>query len=137
MPNLAQVFARPRKASRQSRPSSLRVPPLTLRLVTWHRMSRSEPLVCSGMSGSSPQQIEKVPSALAVGGAEPGEIVVANLCADAVSTFVARTSVIHRDPVGGLQAGAQHVTRFGKELVLPGNQQAHHLPLRDVDTDRL
>jgi hypothetical protein len=50
---------------------------------------------------------------------------------------VARTSVIHRDPVGGLQAGAQHVTRFGNERVLPGDQQAHHLPLRDVDTDRL
>ena len=62
---------------------------------------------------ASTQQIEKVQSALAVGGAEPGEIVVADLCADAVSTFVARTGVIHRDPVGGLQAGAQHVTRFG------------------------
>src|SRR6266567_2546543 len=45
MPSLAQVLARPRKASRQSRPTSLRVPPLTLRLVTWQRMSFSDPLV--------------------------------------------------------------------------------------------
>jgi hypothetical protein len=32
---------------------SLRVPPLTLRRVTWARMSFSEPLVCSGISGRS------------------------------------------------------------------------------------
>src|SRR5271163_4698487 len=53
MPSLAQVLARARKASRQSRPRSLRVPPETLRLVTWQRMSFSEPLVCSGISGRS------------------------------------------------------------------------------------
>ena len=52
MPSFLQVLARPRKASRQSRPVSLRVPPLTWRLVTWQRMSFSEPLVCSGISGS-------------------------------------------------------------------------------------
>ena len=34
--------------SRQSRPPSLRVPALTLRRVTWQRISFSEPLVCSG-----------------------------------------------------------------------------------------
>ena len=45
--SLAQVLASPRKASRQSRPASLRVPPLILRLVTWQRMSFSEPLVCT------------------------------------------------------------------------------------------
>ena len=32
-------------------PDITAVPPLTLRLVTWLRMSRSEPLVCSGISG--------------------------------------------------------------------------------------
>ena len=48
---MSQVLTSDRKASRQSRPISLRVPPLTLRLVTWHRMSFSEPLVCSGISG--------------------------------------------------------------------------------------
>jgi hypothetical protein len=50
---LAHVLASPRKASRQSRPGSLRVPALTLRRVTWQRMSFSEPLVCSGISGGS------------------------------------------------------------------------------------
>src|SRR4051795_9982885 len=49
----AQVLAKPRKASRQSRPRSLRVPALTLRRVRWERMSFSEPLVCSGTSGRS------------------------------------------------------------------------------------
>src|SRR5580658_4117035 len=53
MPFLPQVFRRPRKPSRQSRPASLRVPPLILRLVTWQRTSFSEPLVFSGISGLS------------------------------------------------------------------------------------
>src|SRR5271168_476461 len=53
MPFLAQVFRSPRKASRQSRPASLRVPPLISRLVTWQRMSFSDPLVFSGTSGLS------------------------------------------------------------------------------------
>src|SRR5258708_4620250 len=53
MPSFAQVLLRPRKASRQSRPASLRVPPLILRLVTWQRTSFSEPLVFSGISGLS------------------------------------------------------------------------------------
>jgi hypothetical protein len=35
IPCLAHVFISPKKASRQSRPKSLRVPPEILRLVTW------------------------------------------------------------------------------------------------------
>jgi hypothetical protein len=50
-PSLAQVLARARKASRQSR-RRLRVPPETLRLVTWRRMSFSESLVCNGISST-------------------------------------------------------------------------------------
>ena len=50
---VAQVLLRPRKASGQSRPASLRVPPLIFRLVTWQRMWFSEPLVLSGISGLS------------------------------------------------------------------------------------
>ena len=46
---LCLVLVRPRKASRQSRPVSLLVPALTLRLVTWQRMSFSDPLVWSGI----------------------------------------------------------------------------------------
>ena len=42
-----------RKASRQSRRWTVRVPLLTLRLVTWQRISRSEPSVWSGISGRS------------------------------------------------------------------------------------
>jgi hypothetical protein len=43
--SLLQVLASERKASRQSRPVSLRVPPLILRRMTWQRMSFSDPLV--------------------------------------------------------------------------------------------
>ena len=39
------VFISDRKATRQSRPASERVPPLILRRVTWQRMSFSEPKV--------------------------------------------------------------------------------------------
>jgi hypothetical protein len=53
MPSLAQVFAKLRKASRQSRLVSLRVPPLIFRLMMWQRMSFSDPLVWSGISGRS------------------------------------------------------------------------------------
>src|SRR3954466_5445728 len=52
-PSFWQVFIRLKNTSRQSRPMSLRVPPLTLRRVTWARMSFSDPLVCSGISGRS------------------------------------------------------------------------------------
>src|SRR5271166_6173388 len=38
-PSLRHVLPRPRNASRQSRPVSLRVPPLMARLVIWQRMS--------------------------------------------------------------------------------------------------
>src|SRR3954469_20312810 len=52
-PSFWQVLIKPRKASRQSRPASERVPPEILRRITWARMSFSEPLVCSGTSGRS------------------------------------------------------------------------------------
>ena len=53
MPSLKHVLAMPRKASRHARPVSLRVPPEILRLVTWDRMSFSDPLVWRGISGRS------------------------------------------------------------------------------------
>ena len=53
MPSLVRAWMRPRNASRQSRSTSLWVPPLILRLVTWAQMSRSEPLVCSGVEPQS------------------------------------------------------------------------------------
>jgi hypothetical protein len=52
---LAQVSAGLRKASRQLRPGSLRVPPLSLRLVTWQRMSFSDPLTCASLEGGAPE----------------------------------------------------------------------------------
>src|SRR4051812_18585554 len=52
-PSLAQGFSRPREVSRARLPAAERVPPEILRLVTRQRMSLSEPLVCSGISGRS------------------------------------------------------------------------------------
>src|SRR3954466_5420478 len=53
IPRFFHVLPRPRTPSRQSGPTSLRVPPLTFRLVTTPRTSFSEPLVWSGISGRS------------------------------------------------------------------------------------
>ena len=88
-----------------------------------------------GVAG--PQQLEEVQPALAARRAEPGEAVVADLRADAVGAAVARAGVVHRDPRGGLQPHPQHLPGLGKEVVLPGDQQAHHLTLADADPSGL
>ena len=87
-----------------------------------------------GVSGA--QQIEEVQPALARPGAEPGEVVIADLRAEAVLACVARAGVVHRDPGRRLQARPQHVTVLGEEPILSGDQQAHHLSLGDGDADR-
>jgi len=50
---LRQVFLRLANVSRPRRPSSLRVPPLILRRLTYSRMSPSLKLLCNGNSGRS------------------------------------------------------------------------------------
>ena len=88
-----------------------------------------------GVAGA--QQVEEVQPALAARRAEPGEVVVADLRADAVGAAVARTGVVHGDPVRRLQPGAQHLAGLRQEVVLPVDQQAHDLALGDADADRL
>ena len=83
------------------------------------------------------QQIEEVQATLASRRAEPGEVVVADLRADAVRALVTCPRVIHRNPTRCLQTRAQHVARFGQELILPGDQQTHDLPLGDGEAHRL
>ena len=87
-----------------------------------------------GVSGA--QQVEEVQPALAAGGAEPGEPVVADLRADAVGAAMARAGVVHRDPGRRLQPGAQNLAGLRQEAVLLVGQQAHDLPLGDADADR-
>ena len=70
----------------------------------------------------SPQQIKEIQSALAVGRAEPGEVIIADLGTDVIACFVPRASIIHCDLVRRLQAGSQHVSRFGEKLVLAAVQ---------------
>ena len=82
------------------------------------------------------QQLEEVQPALRARGAEPGEVVVADLGADAVPALVAGAGVVDADPGRGLQPGPQHVARLVKEGLLVVDQQAHDLPLGDRDADR-
>ena len=79
-----------------------------------------------GMTGA--QQVEEVQPALAARRAEPGEIVIANLRADAVGAAVACTGVVHAHPACGLQSSPQHIAGFRQESILPINQQAHAPP---------
>ena len=88
-----------------------------------------------GVAGS--QQAEEVLPALAARGAEPGEVVIANLRADRVGAAVARAGVVHRDPRRGLQPGTQNLLGLGQKPILLVNQQTHDLALRDADAERL
>src|SRR5580765_5995562 len=81
------------------------------------------------------QEIQEVQPALARAGAEPGEIIVADLGGEAVLASMACTSVIHRDPGRRPQARPQYVTVLIKEPILSSDQQAHHLPLGDGDAN--
>jgi hypothetical protein len=86
-----------------------------------------------GVAGA--QQPEEVQPALAPAAAEPGEVLVADLGADAVRAGVARPGVVDRDPGRRLQPRPQHVAGLREEAVLAGDQQPHHLALGDVDPD--
>ena len=81
--------------------------------------------------------VEEVQPALAGPCAEPGEVVVADLRAEAVPAGMARTGVVHRDPGRRPQAHTQHVAALGQKVVLAVDQQTHHMPLGDADADRL
>ncbi len=83
------------------------------------------------------QQVEEVQPALAARRAEPGEVVVADLRADAIGAAVARASIVHRDPVGRFQASTQHLAGLRQKVVLPVDQQAHELTLGNADPNRL
>jgi hypothetical protein len=64
------------------------------------------------------QQFEEVKAALGVRGAEPGDVLVADLRAEAVSGLVAGAGVVNRDPVGAREPGTEHLTGLGEEVVL-------------------
>jgi hypothetical protein len=68
------------------------------------------------------QQREEVEAALRDGGAEPSEVRVADLRAEAVGGLMARTGVVHRDPGGTRKPGAQHIASLGEEAVLALDQ---------------
>jgi len=83
------------------------------------------------------QQIEEVEPALRGRGPEPGEVFITHLGAEAVAGFVARASVVHRNPGGARQALAEHVAGFVEEAVLPLDQQAQDLALGDQNAECL
>ncbi len=81
------------------------------------------------------QQREEVEAALGAGGAEPGEVRVADLRAEAIRGFVAGAGVVDRDPGGTDEPGTQHIASLGEEAVLALDQQADHLALGDEDAE--
>ncbi len=52
------------------------------------------------------------------------------------ASLVASPGVVHRDPGGAREPGAQHIARLIEEAVLAGDQQTHELPLGDHDAER-
>ena len=64
------------------------------------------------------QQFQEVQPALGAGRAEPGEMIIADLRAEAVRRLVARARIVDRNPGGRLQARAQYVARLAEEAVL-------------------
>ena len=70
------------------------------------------------------------------GGGEGGEVVVAQLGADAVAVPVAGAGVVDADPARRAQPGPQHLARLGEEGVLARVQQPDDLALGDDDADR-
>src|ERR1700739_4496067 len=64
-------------------------------------------------------------------------MLIADLRAVAVQGLMSRAGVVDRYPRRGLQAGAQHVTVFSKEVVLAFGQQPLDLTLGDRHANRL
>jgi hypothetical protein len=60
---------------------------------------------------------------------------IADLRAEAVGGFVARASVVHRDPGGAGKPGAQHIASLGEKVVLALDQQAQDLAFADEDAE--
>jgi hypothetical protein len=78
----------------------------------------------------STQQIEEVQPALAWPGGEPGEVVIADLRAEAVLASMARAGIVHQDPGRRLQAGPQHVTVLTRNPSCPAINRCIICPLQ-------
>src|SRR3954466_5463123 len=81
------------------------------------------------------QELEEVQPAFAGRGAEPSEMVVADLRAGPVRGLVAGPGVIDRDPGGLRQPGAKHIASLIEKTLLAMNEQAHDLPGGDRQTN--
>ncbi len=80
-----------------------------------------------------PQDLQEVQPALGRGRGEGGEVIVADLRADAVAVPVTGASVVDADPRCRAQPSPQYVTRLFKKVVLALVQQADDLPLGDLE----
>src|SRR3954468_13039842 len=81
------------------------------------------------------QEFQEVQPALAGRGAEPGEVVVADLRAGPVRGLVAGPGVIDRDPGGLRPPGAQHIASLIEKTLVTLDEQAHDLPGGDRQTN--
>ena len=88
-----------------------------------------------GVTGA--QQVEEVQPALAAGRAEPGELSLP-ICVHTALAPRWRAPVSSTVIQPHVCSPARSTSRiFRQEVVLPVDQQAHHLPLGDADPDRL
>jgi hypothetical protein len=83
------------------------------------------------------QEAQEIGPALRPGGGEEGEGIIANGRTDAVLALVPGASIIHGNPLGRCQAGPQYVAGLGDEGLVALGQDAHHLPLGDVQPQHL
>jgi hypothetical protein len=79
------------------------------------------------------QQFQEVEAALRTGRAEPGEVVVAHLGAEAVGGFMTGAGIVYRDPRGAGKPGTHDVASLVDKAVLVCGQQTDDLALGDDD----
>src|SRR5262249_61985317 len=81
------------------------------------------------------QHLEEIQPALGTGRSEGGKLIVADMGAEAVLGFVARTGIVDRDPSCRGKPRAMDVACLSKEGILAINEQPHNLALGDDDAD--
>jgi len=87
-----------------------------------------------GMPGA--EQVEEIQPALRGPRAEPGEPLVADLCAKPVLPGMACTGIVDADPGRCFQPRAQDIPGFGDQPLMVFVQQPNQLPLRDRNPHR-
>ena len=87
-----------------------------------------------GMAGV--QQAKEIQPAFRFRRAEGGEVVIADLCANAIPGLMPRAGIVNRDPLRRSQSGVQNLPVPGEERVLLLGERPLYLPFGDRYPDR-